>query len=204
LNFSAGAQFTQKKDISKFATNRYSIYLTWLQICKAHAVTWAVTKARKQERVTVLLFSIREVQNALVIDENSYFKDEDEVAALRRVHFIFLCLAANTNLRWFFFFNSQRSASFTISSNLVPLFRDSSSGGFQNLSHQLLPAPHSMTPSASTQSYHLLSRLIIALPCSTWHIPNSCTGLSRRTSIFFSVRLHVTFPQLFLVLFFSL
>ncbi len=38
----------KKDDTSKFATYRYNIYLTWLQICKAHAVTGAVTKDQKR------------------------------------------------------------------------------------------------------------------------------------------------------------
>jgi len=83
--FSSVAHFSGEDDTPKFTTYWYSIFSTWLQICNANAVTRAVTEARKQGHVPDFPLTIRDVQNVLATDEDcedSYFEDEDEVAAL--------------------------------------------------------------------------------------------------------------------------
>jgi hypothetical protein len=83
--FSSVAHFSGEDDTPKFTTYWYSRFSTWLQICNANAVTRAVTEARKQGHVPDFPLTIRDVQNVLATDEDcedSYFEDEDEVAAL--------------------------------------------------------------------------------------------------------------------------
>jgi len=84
--FSSVAHFSGgEDDITKFTIYWYSRFSTWLQICNANAVTRAVTEARKQGHVPDFPLTIRDVQNVLATDEDcedSYFEDEDEVAAL--------------------------------------------------------------------------------------------------------------------------
>ncbi len=83
--FSSVAHFSGEDDTPKFATYWYSRFSAWLQICNVNAVTRAVTETRKQGHVPDSPLTICDVQNVLATDEDcedSYFKDEDEVAAL--------------------------------------------------------------------------------------------------------------------------
>ena len=83
--FFSVAYFSGEDDTPKFATYWYSRFSTWLQIFNANAVTRAVTEARPQGHVPDFPLTICDVQNVLATDEDcedSYFKDEDEVAAL--------------------------------------------------------------------------------------------------------------------------